>query len=133
LTVWSLIFKPWRKGMKTIKALFWGLFVVVLIIFIVQNLQALSHTESLRLNLFFTSFQSPELQVSFLFILCFVLGFLLAYGLGLIQRRRLKKIIKELERCQARSENELKSLRTLPVKEEPALNSGRKTRGGAAG
>jgi len=119
--------------MKTIKALFWGLFVVILIIFIVQNLQALTHTETLRLNLFFASFQSPELQVSFLLILSFVLGFLLAYSLGLVQRRRLKKTIKELERRQARSENELKSLRTLPIKEEPALNAGRKSGDGSAG
>ncbi|MDY6851978.1 MAG: LapA family protein [Thermodesulfobacteriota bacterium] len=101
--------------MKTIKTLLLGLFIVILILFVVQNLRALSHTESLGLNIFFTSFQSPPVQMSALLIICFAAGFLIAFLWGYAQRRRLKKTIKELRQTQTRAGEELKSLRNLPI------------------
>jgi len=101
--------------MKTAKTLALGLFIVILILFVVQNLRALSHTESLGLNIFFASFQGPPVQVSVLLIICFAAGFLMAFLWGYTQRRRLKKIIKELQQNQTRAGEELKSLRNLPI------------------
>lgn len=101
--------------MKTAKTLALGLFIVILILFVVQNLRALSHTESLGLNIFFTSFQSSPVQMSVLLIICFAAGFLMAFLWGYAQRRRLKKTVKELRQSETRAGEELKSLRNLPI------------------
>lgn len=101
--------------MKTFKVWGLGLLIILFIIFVVQNLSLLSYTERLRLNLLFTSFQSPPLQVALLMFICFFLGLILAYGLGLIQKQRLKRDIKELQERYSHSEKELNSLRNLPV------------------
>ncbi len=101
--------------MRTAKAFLWGVFIVLLVLFVVQNLGALSHTESLRLNLLLFSLDSPPLPVSLLAVVCLALGYMTAFGLGLVRRRRLKKEMKELNWRLGRAEEELKSLRNLPI------------------
>ncbi|MBU2547492.1 MAG: LapA family protein [Proteobacteria bacterium] len=101
--------------MKKLKALGLGLLVALLLLFVAQNLTALQHSQSLRLDLLFTRVESPPLQMFFLLITCFFLGFVLAYGLGYMERRRLKKTVKALKNHYARTEEELQSLRNLPV------------------
>ena len=113
--------------MKSLKAFLLGLFIIVLILFIVQNLQALTHSEVLKLDLLFATFQTPPLKVALLLTSCFALGYLVAFVIGYIPRRRLKKTIKELTQRQTRTEAELKSLRNLPITDEhvAALPGGR--------
>jgi uncharacterized integral membrane protein len=101
--------------MKALKAFLLGLSIVVLILFIVQNLQALTRSEVLKLDLMFASFHTPPLNAALLLTSCFALGYLAAFVIGYVSRRRLKKTIKELNQRQTRIEAELNSLRNLPI------------------
>ena len=114
--------------MKALKALILGLLIIFLILFVVQNLPVLSQSHSLRLNLLFASFTSPPLQNILLFAVCLAIGFIAAFAVGLVESRRLRKKIKELELHLARREEELRSLRNLPITGPVASN-----REGAAG
>ena len=108
--------------MKALRAFLLGLFIVVLILFIVQNLQTLTHSETLKLDLLFAAYQTPPLKVALLLACCFALGYLVAFVIGYITCRRLKKTIKELTRRQARTDAELNSLRNLPITGEHAVS-----------
>lgn len=105
--------------MKTAKAFVLGVLVIAFILFIVQNLNALTHAAPLKLDLVFTSFQTPPLMMALLLSVCFLLGYTVAYSLGLVERRRLKRTIRGLQQHQARIEAELVSLRNLPITGEP--------------
>ena len=109
--------------MKTAKAVLIGLLVILIVVFVVQNLQAFSHTISLRLNLLFTTIETPALATALLLLLCFALGFLASQAITWPQHRRMKKSVKSMRAQQARMEEELKSLRNLPITGE--LTNGR--------
>lgn len=101
--------------MKTVKAVILGLLIILIVVFTAQNLETLSRAETLRLDLVFHSFQTPPIKLVFLLAAAFVLGYLVAFSAGLIQKRKLKKTIKGLQRRQFHTEEELDSLRNLPV------------------
>lgn len=110
--------------MKTVRAVLWGVFIILLVLFVVQNLGVLSHSEPLHLNLLVVSLETPALPLFMLLALCLIIGFLVAYGLGYVQRRRLKKTIKDLGWRYNRAEEELKSLRNLPITGELTSDRG---------
>jgi len=101
--------------LKTLKSIIISLTVIILVVLIIQNLAVLTKGEVFRINLIFASLKTPPLQIYLLLAVFFVLGFALAYVTGFMQRRRLKKNIKELNRSQAQAEKELNSLRNLPI------------------
>ena len=101
--------------MKNVKIVFLALLIVLPVVFVVSNLAALSHTESLKLSLIFTSVEGPPIPVGFMLLVAFAAGFAAAYLLGLIERRRLKKTMKGLTSRQHRTEEELNNLRNLPI------------------
>lgn len=105
--------------MKSVKAVALGLFVILLILFVVQNLQALSHSESLKLDILVTSFSTPPLMMALLLLACLAIGYLTAYLLGFTERRKLKKSLKSLQSRLSRTEEELHSLRNLPITGDP--------------
>jgi hypothetical protein len=113
--------------MRTLKVVGLGVSIVVFMVFVIQNLAALSHAEPLRLNLFLFSAASPPLALSILLVGAFGMGFGLAYALGFLDRRRLKKSIKLRDVLQRRLEAELKELRNLPITGEPSGPAGGKT------
>ncbi|MFH1139495.1 MAG: hypothetical protein V1816_25720 [Pseudomonadota bacterium] len=111
--------------MKTAKIVSLGLAVFLFVLFVVQNLQVLTQSEPLKLNLLLTSFSTPPLMVALMLIVCFALGFASAWCLGFSQSRKLKKTIKDFKAKQIRIEAELKSLRNLPIKGEPGAPAAR--------
>ena len=106
--------------MKPLKAIGLGLFIILLILFVVQNLNTLSRSLSLEFDFLLASFSTPALSVGLLITLCFALGFVLSQAIGYVERRRLRKKIKGLERQMARTEEELSSLRNLPITGDPS-------------
>lgn len=117
--------------MKTVKILVLGFLIIFPVVFVVQNLQPLTYSESLKLNLLFTKFESPKLPVGLLLLCCFAVGYFAAFILGFAEKRRLKKSIKGLQIQRSRIEEELNSLRNLPITGEqsayaeiPGLNGG---------
>lgn len=99
--------------MKSLKILVIALLIIVLILFVVQNLKAVTSGERLRLDHIFSSFKTPEVFLPL--TICFAAGYGLAWVLGFVDRQRLKKNMKELYQRQARTEEELNSLRNLPI------------------
>ncbi|MEW6266389.1 MAG: lipopolysaccharide assembly protein LapA domain-containing protein [Thermodesulfobacteriota bacterium] len=101
--------------MKTAKAVGLGLLIILAVVFIVQNLKALTHAETFRFDLLLVSVQTPPLMTALILLLCFGLGFLAAYALGFSDRRRLKKTVNALKQQRVRLEEEVNSLRNLPL------------------
>jgi uncharacterized membrane protein YciS (DUF1049 family) len=103
--------------MKSVKTFVIGLVIVVLVLGLVQNVEVLTHQESLKLNLLVVSLTTPPIAVSLLLAGAFVIGFLVAWILGYMTQRRLKHTISGLRLHQKRMEEELASLRNLAVTE----------------
>ncbi|MFH1092073.1 MAG: LapA family protein [Pseudomonadota bacterium] len=110
--------------MKTFKAVCLGLFIILLILFVVQNLKTLSHSLNFEFDFLVTSFTTPPLGVGLLITMCFALGFVLCQAINYLERRKLRKKIKDLGRQLSRTEEELRSLRNLPITGGPAAYSG---------
>ena len=91
------------------------LFVVFIFILAVQNYDALSIPVKFKVNLVFFDYQSPEIPVSFVAVIAFLVG-VISLGLyGMAERFRLKRRIKVLVKESKEKEKELNSLRNLPV------------------
>ena len=105
--------------MKTLKALLTGLIILVLVVFVAQNLEALTYYKSFKLNLMFASIESPPVMVAPIFVLCFLLGFVAAAMLGYRQQSRMKKKIKSMNAVLEKKDRELFSLRNLPITVDP--------------
>ncbi|MEW5723501.1 MAG: LapA family protein [Thermodesulfobacteriota bacterium] len=116
--------------MKTVKIVLLGAVIVLGVVFVISNLGFLARPETLRVNLIFTVFESPPTQIGLMLLFCFCLGFILAGVLGMVKRRRLKKAIRELNQRQARTEEELNSLRNLPITGR-SVESGTRDQSGA--
>ena len=108
--------------MKTVKTILVGLFVIILILFAVQNLTALTHQEQLKLNLFLFELATPPLQMALLLVICYTLGLATAWLLLYPERRRLKKSLRNLEKARGRTEQELNNLRNLPITGDSGAN-----------
>jgi uncharacterized integral membrane protein len=81
--------------MRTVKLFFYGLLTVLFIIFIVQNYSTLTYSISIRLNLGFLTLESIPLPFFLIAPILFFSGLLLATLIGLVERRRLSKELKQ--------------------------------------
>ncbi len=101
--------------MGYIKAFIISAVVALAIIFMVQNMEPLSHPLGIRLDLVFLKFESTPYATYLIILLAFFVGLLTASLLGLSERfglrRQLKQKGKEVETLQS----ELNALRNLPV------------------
>ncbi|MCD6562157.1 MAG: LapA family protein [Deltaproteobacteria bacterium] len=104
--------------MKHIKLIIITLFLLLIIIVAVQNYAAFVTPVSFRLDLFFSRFQSVKMPISFVVVVAFLIGFVVAGGYGMFERFRLKKQIKTLTKEVKEMDNEINSLRNLPVTSE---------------
>jgi ATP adenylyltransferase len=96
---------------KTLRIFLLGLAIVLLIVFVAQNLPALNQAASLR----FITFETPPVPLWVLLCICLALGAAAVWFPATVSRRRMKKSMKGLQQRQARTEAELNSLRNLPI------------------
>ncbi len=101
--------------MKHVKAIFVILFVLLIIIIAVQNYEAFSTTVKFKVDLVFSSYESSEMSLYFVAVITFLLGVLFAGFYGIAERFRLKNQIKNLMKDAKGKEEELNSLRNLPL------------------
>jgi uncharacterized integral membrane protein len=101
--------------MSYLKAIFISAVVALAIIFMVQNIQPLSHPLSIRLNLFFVKFETTPYATYMIILLAFFVGLLAASLLGLVERLRLRKRLRDLRKQNDKLRGELNSLRNLPL------------------
>ena len=109
--------------MSYLKAIVISLVVALAIIFMVQNIEPLSHPLSIRLNLFFIQFETTPYATYMIILLAFFVGLLAASLLGLMERFRLRKAIRQQRKAVERLNKELSSLRNMPLTGEPIAGS----------
>lgn len=102
-----------------IKALIVAACVALAIIFMVQNNTELSEPLRIRLNLYFTQFESTPFATYLVVMLSFFVGLFVASVLGLADRFRMRGVIRRLKKDVTGLQKELTSLRNLPITSEP--------------
>ncbi len=83
--------------MKTVKLFFYGLLVMIFVLFVIQNYATLTYSISIRLNLGFLALESIPLPFFLIAPILFFSGLLLATLIGLVERRRLSRELKLLK------------------------------------
>jgi uncharacterized integral membrane protein len=100
---------------RTLKLYFYGLLVLLFVIFIIQNYSTLTYSVSLRLNLGILALESVPLPFFLIAPIIFFAGLLLATVIGWVERRRLSKELKQLKGSLREPE-----LKTVPHEEVPS-------------
>jgi len=111
--------------MKQVKAIASILVMLFVVIIVVENLEQLSKTLTLRVDLLFWGVKTAPMAFYLVMIIAFLIGVLVAGFFGIFERFRLKKEIKRLSKETKEKDKELNSYRNLPIVEE-------KMEGGAA-
>ena len=84
--------------MKKLKIILGIIVVVFIALVFFQNKDFFISKQGLNLNLYFKdAYQSPELPLIVWFLTALIIGLLISYFLGLTERFKLKKTIKELK------------------------------------
>lgn len=115
--------------MKHVKAIIVILFLLVVVVVAVQNYQALTTPISFKVNLLFYNAETSGLPVFLIAIITFLIGVLCIWVYGISERLDYRRQIKMLMKDVKEKEQELNSLRNLPVtseamdSEQPAVNS----------
>lgn len=104
--------------MKNLRAIGIIVFVLVVIIVVVQNHQAMSTNVKFKADFFLFSFETGKMSVYLVTVIAFLVGVVFSGLYGMVERFRLKKRVKVLLRQIKEKDNELNSLRNLPVTAE---------------
>ena len=104
--------------MKHVKFMLAIILVLVVVILIVQNHEALSTKVSFRVSFFSWSLQSSMMSVYYIITISFLFGVIISGTYGIIERFRLMKALKTLRASSQEKEQELNSLRNLPITSE---------------
>lgn len=104
--------------MKHLRWIFVLLVLLVVVIIVVQNYESLATKVSFRANFMFWSGESPGIPLSLVAIITFFIGVIFSGSYGMVERFRLKKQIKVLVNEAKERDEELNSLRNLPVTTE---------------
>jgi uncharacterized integral membrane protein len=108
--------------MRWIKAIFWAVVLVVMVVFMIQNFQTMSQVVQLNLDLYverFTVSMPFYLLVTLAFILGTLFGVAYTFKGWLAKAREVRAKNKEIKQLK----KELDSLRNLPLTEEKELPS----------
>jgi uncharacterized integral membrane protein len=104
--------------MKSLKPIFWGLLLVLGIIFFVQNIEALTHKTRLEFVLFGPlRLRSVPMSLYVFILIAFLLGLLVSAVYGFVEIYRLRQALRAMKRQNQGLQEELTSLRNLPITE----------------
>jgi len=114
--------------MKKAKAALWIIILGFIGLVVYQNWAYFDTRQVLRVDLFFLDpYPTPEFPNYFLLLLCFLMGLLLAYIYGFVERIRSNKLKKKLSEATAAQQEEisglkreLEMLQTGSAEDEPA-------------
>ncbi len=112
--------------MRYLKVLLLTLFFFVSMVFFIQNNEMLSNELVLKLELFDMSFVSRELPFYLIVLLSFVVGSVFSMSYFLAEKIRLAHELKSSKAKLAALEQEVTSLRNLPLEEETYPSSASK-------
>ena len=98
--------------MGNLKTGLWILIVGFVVLLFFQNQEVFLAKRTLRIDLLFAKYQSPELPDVLLFICTFAIGYLISYFGNLSSRFRFKKQIKQLNSTLDAQQKELTRLKS---------------------
>jgi uncharacterized integral membrane protein len=104
--------------MKHLRWIFVLLVLLVVVIIVVQNYESLATKVSFRADFMFWDGETPGIPLSLVAIITFFIGVIFSGSYGMAERFRLKKQIKSLLNEAKEKDEELNSLRNLPVTTE---------------
>jgi uncharacterized integral membrane protein len=82
--------------MRFVKIIISTLIVLLGIVFIIENLEILKHAVRIKLNLYFVSFQSPDMHLWVIVLFAFFLGVFTASLYGMYELYRQRQTIRQL-------------------------------------
>jgi len=98
--------------MKKVKAAFWLVILLFIGICVYQNWAYFSSRHALSINLpLIGPYETPESPNYLLFLICLLIGLLLPYIYGLVERFRLNKMIRKLNETTAAQQEEISGLK----------------------
>lgn len=110
--------------MKKAKTVLWIIIIGFIGLIIFQNWDYFNTRQALGVDLFFSQFVIPEFSNYFYFLSCFLLGLLLPYIHGFIERLKLNKLIKKLKETTAAQQEEISGLkRELEMMQQRSMES----------
>lgn len=101
--------------MKHLKFLLAVIIILVVVILLVENHNAFSTKVEFRIDLFTLHYRSPEISMYYISGIAFLLGVLITGLYGAVERYQLKRQIKSLVKTSKEKDEELNSLRNLPI------------------
>jgi uncharacterized integral membrane protein len=101
--------------MRYAKLLMGIVFLVLCIILVGQNMEALASHIVFRIDLLFFSYQSSDLPVGLIVLVAFFMGVLVLGLFDIVERFRLKSRINALMKESRAKDKELNDLRNLPI------------------
>jgi hypothetical protein len=82
--------------MRFVKVIFSTVIVLLGIVFIIDNLEILKHALRLKLNLYFVTFQSPDMHLWVIILFTFFLGVFTTSLYGLYELYKQRQTIRQL-------------------------------------
>ncbi len=101
--------------MKHVKAILVILFLLVVVIVAVENHSALLTSINFKVDLLFFQAETPNLPVFLIAVIAFLIGVLSMWIYGIGERLEVRRQIRMMTRDMKEKEQELNSLRNLPV------------------
>ena len=109
--------------MRALKPVLFSIIIILVVIVVVQNLELFMDKKALKLNLLVWKNQSQPIPLSVYFLGFFLVGLLLSYIYGLSERFKARKTIQSHLEIIRKSEEEIKSLKSLPFAEQEQTSS----------
>jgi len=101
--------------MKHLKFILAVIIILVVVILLVENHEAFSTKVVFRIDLFTLHYQSPEISMYYIVGISFLFGVLITGLYGVVERFQLKREIRTLNNRAKEKDEELNSLRNLPI------------------
>jgi ATP adenylyltransferase len=104
--------------MKPVKYLVTFFVIFGVIALVIQNDEAFATKVVFKVNLLFASYESPNIPIYIISSIALILGFVFAWVYFMLDRFQLKRQINNLRKESREKDNELNSLRNLPITSE---------------
>jgi len=97
--------------MKKVKTAIWVIAFGLISLVVFQNWGYFNEKHALSLNLYFGRYSTSDFTNLFLFLGCFLIGLLISYFYGRIERFKYKRLIKKLNETTAAQHEEISGLK----------------------
>lgn len=101
--------------MKHLRFIIGIIIMLLVVIIVVENHEAFSTKVVFRIDLLGLHYKSNEISMYIMVTISFLFGILIAGLYGIVERFRLKREIKKMRHISKEKEEELNSLRNLPI------------------